>query len=126
MGSEDICIELLKANCQLDNLGEVKIARVPLYITPLQCAAYVGHASIVQLLLQAGASCTGMDLSVFDPNCAVLILEARGAVPHLMHLCRIAFRKSAGGVLSAALSSVGLPKVIRDYLMMLDILKTGS
>lgn len=47
---------LLRANCCLDTVGELKVDRVYRSVSPLRCAIARGHFDVVRLLVGAGAS----------------------------------------------------------------------
>lgn len=123
---------LLKANCRLNPVGEVKIDHVYRSVSPLQCAVVRGHFAVARLLVEAGA-CARSERYLYDgenvppklvEDCDFwLWLVSQVSNPmSLFDLCVLRIRDCMGLRLCSQLDQLPLPPFVRRCLLMEDVI----
>lgn len=131
-GREDITSLLLNYNCQLDTPGDVRIERINITFTPLQCAIHIGFTCVARLLVLAGAHLNDLtylwtnedvpESLVMECDFWSWLIEQATNVSPLVILCQRTIRKILGKPIHRKVELLPLPRSIKGFILLHNVL----
>ena len=130
----DVVKQLLLTNCRVNTLGEIKIDRTSLTLTPFKCALLKGYLDMAKLLVLAGYNLHHEEYLWSNKDVPGVLVEnvefwswvqEQVNVPWSLAIqSRIRIRELLGKPLKQRLEQLPLPRAIKDYVLLKDLLRS--